>query len=55
MQVTAERMDILGRKLNLPIQAQVEDLVTSEGKAAGTRVTLQLPLETESSTSPNPS
>jgi glucose-6-phosphate-specific signal transduction histidine kinase len=45
MKVTAERMSLLSKKLNVPVHARVEDLYTEAGIPAGTKVTLTLPLE----------
>ena len=45
MKVTAERMTILSKKLNVPVEAEVNDLYDSAGLAVGTRVELTLPLE----------
>ncbi len=45
MKVTAERMTILSKKLNVPVEAEVNDLYDSAGVAVGTRVALTLPLE----------
>ena len=45
MKVTAERMSLLSKTLNEPVEAVVEDLYDSEKQAAGTKVNLTLPLE----------
>jgi LytS/YehU family sensor histidine kinase len=45
MKVTAERMSLLSRQLNVPVEANVEDLYDDMEVASGTRVRLILPLE----------
>ncbi len=45
MKVTAERMSILSRTLNVPVEAIVEDALDSSGQPNGTIVRLTLPLE----------
>lgn len=45
MKVTAERMSLLSRKLNVQVMAEIEDLYDAEGSATGTRVIVTLPLE----------
>lgn len=45
MKVTAERMSLLSKKLDLPVEAQVEDLYDDNQRPVGTRVTLTLPVE----------
>ncbi len=45
MKVTAERMSLLSKKLQVPVEARVEDLYDVDFHASGTRVILTLPLE----------
>jgi ligand-binding sensor domain-containing protein len=45
MKVTAERMSLLSKKLNVTVQAEVFDVYNEEQHIAGTRVVLTLPIE----------
>jgi hypothetical protein len=45
MRVTAERMSLLSKKLNVPVRAEIIDLYNEEQTPTGTRVFLTLPLE----------
>ena len=45
MKVTAERMSLLSKKLNVPVRAEVFDVYNQEHTIAGTRVELTLPIE----------
>lgn len=53
MKVTAERMALLSKQLNVPVEANVEDLYDDQNLATGTQVNLTLPLETKSSSLEN--
>jgi hypothetical protein len=45
MKVTAERMSLLSKKMNVPVEAAVEDMYDGDQHALGTKVKLTLPLE----------
>ncbi|MGB4850194.1 MAG: histidine kinase, partial [Saprospiraceae bacterium] len=45
MKVTAERMSLLSKKMNVPVEAVVEDLYNEHHESIGTKVKLTLPLE----------
>jgi hypothetical protein len=45
MKVTAQRMALLSKKLNVTVEANVEDLYDADMHASGTCVHLTLPLE----------
>lgn len=47
MQVTHERLIAMKKDRNLNVKFSIEDLVTGDGKPAGTRVVLDMPCETE--------
>lgn len=45
MKVTAERMSILSKQMNVPVTATIIDLYDASGEPSGTRVELTLPVE----------
>lgn len=47
MRITAERMELAAKAMGLGVTARVEDLHHADGSAAGTRVTVHIPLMQE--------
>jgi len=45
MQVTAERMSLLSKRMKVPVEAIVDDLYDDDLQSIGTRVSITLPLE----------
>ncbi|MCW5900302.1 MAG: histidine kinase [Flavobacteriales bacterium] len=50
MRITAERMELAAKALGLGVTARVEDLRHADGAAAGTRITVHIPITLETGT-----